>query len=58
MFSRNEQKRVQSIGLTGSVFEPDEGEGSDDLRAVSAYGLSKGLTSEIFAILFPWQIGN
>ncbi len=34
--------------LTGSVFEQDEGAGSDDLRAVSAYGLSKGLTTDVF----------
>jgi UDP-glucose 4-epimerase len=34
--------------LTGSVFEQGEGEGSDLLRAVSPYGLSKGLTSEVF----------
>lgn len=34
--------------LTGSVFEPLEGAGSDGLRAVSPYGLSKGLTSAIF----------
>lgn len=34
--------------LTGSVFEPGEGKGSDNLRAVSPYGLSKGLTSETF----------
>lgn len=34
--------------LTGSVFEPHEGAGSDGLRAVSPYGLSKGLTSQFF----------
>lgn len=36
------------ILLTGSVFEQHEGAGSDDLRAVSPYGLSKGLTTDIF----------
>jgi len=36
------------ILLTGSVFEQGEGAGSDGLRAVSPYGLSKGLTSEMF----------
>jgi UDP-glucose 4-epimerase len=36
------------ILLTGSVFEQNEGTGSDGLPAVSAYGLSKGLTSEMF----------
>lgn len=34
--------------LTGSVFEQGEGAGSDHLKAVSPYGLSKGLTSEFF----------
>jgi len=36
------------ILLTGSVFEQNEGAGSDNLRAVSPYGLSKGLTSDVF----------
>ena len=36
------------IALTGSVFEQDEGAGSDDLSAFSPYGLSKGLTFEVF----------
>jgi len=34
--------------LTGSVFEQDEGLGEQPLRAFSPYGLSKGLTSEMF----------
>lgn len=34
--------------LTGSVFEQDEGAGEEPLRAFSPYGLSKGLTREIF----------
>ncbi len=34
--------------LTGSVFEQDEGMGEQPLRAFSPYGLSKGLTAEIF----------
>lgn len=43
---------LQQVGcnrmlLTGSVFEQGEGAGSDELRAVSPYGLSKGLTSEM-----------
>lgn len=38
----------KKILLTGSVFEQNEGFGSDNLRAVSPYGLSKGLTSEVF----------
>jgi len=34
--------------LTGSVFEQNEGIGEMPIRAFSPYGLSKGLTSEIF----------
>lgn len=36
------------ILLTGSVFEGNEGTGSDDLIAFSPYGLSKQLTLEMF----------
>jgi len=35
--------------LTGSIFEQREGAGSDPLSAISPYGLSKGLTSDVFA---------
>ena len=38
----------QHVLLTGSVFEPGEGVGSDGLPAFSPYGLSKGLTTEVF----------
>jgi UDP-glucose 4-epimerase len=38
----------QKILLTGSVFEQNEGEREGPDRAVSPYGLSKGLTVEIF----------
>ena len=34
--------------LTGSVFEQDEGRGDADLEAFSPYGLSKGLTAQVF----------
>lgn len=34
--------------VTGSVFENDEGAGSADCRAFSPYGLSKGITWEMF----------
>ncbi|MEX1012829.1 MAG: NAD(P)-dependent oxidoreductase [Waddliaceae bacterium] len=37
---------IQRVLLTGSVFEPEEGTGS--ACAVSPYGLSKGITCEIF----------
>src|SRR5262249_9516191 len=36
------------ILLTGSVFENDEGAGSEGLPAFSPYGLSKGLTYQVF----------
>jgi UDP-glucose 4-epimerase len=36
------------VVLTGSVFENDEGAGSGSLEAFSPYGLSKGLTWQIF----------
>jgi nucleoside-diphosphate-sugar epimerase len=34
--------------LTGSVFEQNEGAGTEPLLAVSPYGLSKGMTSDVF----------
>jgi UDP-glucose 4-epimerase len=36
------------IVLTGSIFENDEGTGSGDREAFSPYGLSKGLTWQMF----------
>ncbi len=41
-------KHCRHLLLTGSIFEYNEGEGSDGLRAFSPYGLSKGLTAEMF----------
>lgn len=43
-----QKSECNKILLTGSVFEQNEGAGSDELRAVSPYGLSKGLTSDTF----------
>ena len=40
--------RGGSVVLTGSVFESGEGEGDPPLHAVTAYGLSKTLTAEVF----------
>lgn len=37
-----------SIVLTGSVFENDEGAGAAELHAFSPYGVSKGLTWQMF----------
>ena len=38
----------RNIVLTGSVFEPYEGQGDADRRAFSPYGLSKHITFEVF----------
>ena len=42
------QSSIQGIVLTGSVFEQDEGAGDSCSRAFSPYGLSKGLTWQVF----------
>lgn len=55
--TRNVSKVLQALRaggcsrvlLTGSVFEQSEGAGSDGLRAFSPYGLSKGLTAQVFS---------
>ncbi len=39
---------LKSVILTGSVFEPDEGSGTEPRRAFSPYGLSKALTAQVF----------
>lgn len=38
----------RGVLLTGSVFEQDEGAGERPMRAFSPYGLSKGLTAQVF----------
>jgi nucleoside-diphosphate-sugar epimerase len=40
--------RTKGVVLTGTIFEPDEGAGGEPLRAFSPYGLSKGLTWQVF----------
>lgn len=42
------QNDVKKVMLTDSVFSPGEGCGSNDLPAISPYGLSKGLTTQMF----------
>jgi UDP-glucose 4-epimerase len=42
---------LAGIVLTGSIFEQDEGAGDAPLRAFSRYGLSKGLTWQIYRFL-------
>jgi nucleoside-diphosphate-sugar epimerase len=39
---------LKAAVLTGSVFEANEGAGSLPMRAFSPYGVSKGITSEVF----------
>ena len=50
--TRGARETLASVGavvLTGSVFEPDEGDGGGEPReAFSPYGLSKALTAEVF----------
>lgn len=53
-----EKAGCERMILTGSVFEQEEGVGSLPLRAVSPYGLSKGLTSAFFSYYFAqWHLG-
>lgn len=42
------ERGCRRVVLTGSVFEPREGAGSEGLRGFSPYGLSKALTAEMF----------
>jgi nucleoside-diphosphate-sugar epimerase len=42
------QRGCGAVLLTGSVFENDEGSGSEGLPAFSPYGLSKGITAQFF----------
>ncbi len=48
VLKRLKTQECHKVLLTGSVFEQGEGKGSDERCAVSPYGLSKGLTSEVF----------
>ncbi len=55
------EKQCDAILLTGSIFENDEGKGSEDLRAFSLYGLSKSMTYNIFryyAQLLNFKLGK
>lgn len=42
------ERGCRRVVLTGSVFEQNEGAGSEGLPAFSPYGLSKGLTAQVF----------
>jgi UDP-glucose 4-epimerase len=44
-------ERFPRVVVTGSVFEPGEGEGDEALDAFSPYGLSKSFTAETFRYL-------
>lgn len=48
VLSRMLQHGLKAVVLTGSVFEQNEGAGDPPLHAFSPYGLSKGLTAEVF----------
>ena len=39
---------LRAVVLTGSLFEQDEGAGSAPMAAFSPYGVSKGLTAQVF----------
>ena len=41
------KRGLQGVVLTGSFFEHNEGAGSQPLAALSAYGVSKGLTADV-----------
>ena len=43
------KKNCNKLLLTGSVFEQREGKGTQPLNAVSPYGLSKGMTADVFS---------
>lgn len=45
------ERGLTGVVLTGTVFEQDEGGGDAPLRAVSPYGLSKGLTWQYYRFL-------
>lgn len=48
VLTRMKSRGLRAVVATGSVFEPDEGAGDAPLCAFSAYGLSKGLSWQIF----------
>lgn len=43
------RKGTRGVVLTGSVFEAEEGAGTQPLRAFSPYGVSKGITAQLFS---------
>jgi len=43
-----QEEGLQAVVLSGTVFENDEGVGSEPMSAFSPYGLSKGLTWQVF----------
>lgn len=43
-----QERGLKAVVLTGTIFENDEGSGDEPLRAFSPYGLSKGLTFQVF----------
>ncbi len=51
------ERGCQRLLATGSVFEPGEGAGSDNLKAFSPYGVSKALTAQV-ADYYASEIGQ
>lgn len=61
VFGKLSAKSCDTVILTGSVFENDEGNGAGELKAFSLYGLSKGITYTVFryyAELFNINLGK
>lgn len=56
-----QKQKCARLLLTGSIFEQREGLSSDGNQAISPYGLSKGLTSDVFryyARLYGLKLGK
>jgi len=48
VLARLKSRGALGVIVSGTYFEPDEGRGSEPRRAFSPYGLSKGLTWQVF----------
>ena len=54
VFTKLKSQSVKKIIFSGSVFEKNEGFGTEPLRAFSPYGLSKGISSDIIEFWCNW----
>lgn len=60
-FEKLSAQKCQKLLLTGSLFEQREGFSSDSPHAISPYGLSKGLTSDVYhyySTLYGLKLGK